>query len=91
MRDRAEQEAEQHEDRRRSRCRAARQRADPLDLGREIEVVVGQPAGVVRGERDPHLAPAHVEVGMVIGLLGEEADPHDERDRGRERRRSRRS
>ena len=52
---------------------------------REIEVVRGQPARVVRRERDAHRAPADVEIGMVVGLLGEEADPHDERDRVRER------
>ena len=65
--------------------------ADRFDLGREVEVAVGQAAGVVRRERDAHVAPAHVDVGMMIGALGEEADPHDERDRVGERSRTRTS
>ena len=58
----------------------------PEICARELDVEGGQPAGVVRRERDAHLAPADVEVGMVVGALGEEADAHDERDRVGERR-----
>src|SRR6476660_2171216 len=58
---------------------------DALDLAREIDVFGGQPPGVVRGERDPHPLPAHVEVRVVISVFGEEADPHDEGDCGGER------
>ena len=58
---------------------------------RELDVDRGEPAGVVRGERDPHATPAHVEIGMMVGGLGEEADPHDERDRVGERRAARTS
>ena len=64
---------------------------DRFDLGREVEIAVGEAAWSVRGERDPHLAPADVEVGMMVGVLGEEADAHDERDRVGERWRTRRS
>src|SRR5882672_690335 len=53
---------------------------DSLDLAREIEILGGQAAGVVRGERHSHPLPAHVEIRVVISALGEETDPHHERD-----------
>ena len=34
------------------------------------------------GEEHPDRAPPHVEIGVVVGRLGEEPDPDDERDRG---------
>jgi len=37
----------------------------------------------VGGEEHPDAAPPDVEIGMVVGGLGEEPDPHHERDRGR--------
>src|SRR4051794_21291049 len=58
---------------------------DSLDLAREIEVLRGQAAGIVGGQRDSHPLPAHVEIRVVVNALGEEPDPHDECDRGRER------
>ena len=51
-----------------------------VDLGREVEVELREPAGVVRRQRDVDLPPANVEIGVVIGPLGEEADADDERD-----------
>src|SRR5689334_9968420 len=51
---------------------------DSLDLAGEIEVLGRQTSGIVGRECDPHPLPAHVEIGMVISLLGEESDPHDE-------------
>src|SRR5690348_13478896 len=58
---------------------------DLLDRVREVEILLGDPALVVRAQRDVHRAPAHVEVGVMVGGLGEEADTHDERDRVGER------
>src|SRR5579862_7803211 len=55
--------------------------SERLDLRREVEIEVGQAVGGVRGESDADALPADVDVGMVIGLLGEEAHSHDERDR----------
>ena len=57
-----------------------------LDLGGEVEVLVGEAAGVVGRERDPHLAVADVEVRVVVGGLGPLGDAGDEGDRVGERR-----
>src|SRR4029079_12643555 len=54
---------------------------DPFDLTCELEILGGQAPGIVRGQRDPHPLPPHVEIRMVVGLLGEEPDANDERDR----------
>ena len=61
--------------------RSARDR----DCARSASLSVSPPASwVVSATRT--LPPPDVEIGMMIGRLGEETDPHDERDRVRERR-----
>ena len=86
--DRDPHEEEQRDDEH-DRDRRAARATRPLRSRRARSTsLVGEPAGVVRRERDAHVAPAHVEVGMMVGALGEEADPHDERDRVGERARS---
>src|SRR5262245_7419181 len=60
--------------------------ADLLDRRGEVDVALTQTALVVRGERDPDLAPSNVEIGVVVRLLGEEADADHEPDRVGERR-----
>ena len=57
-----------------------------LDPARQLEVGGREPAGVVRAQRDAHLAVADVEVGVVVGRLRERGDPAHEVDRLHERR-----
>ena len=72
--------------RRRVGRRAASPRSEQaVDLGRQPEVGVGEPALGVRRERQADLVPAVEEdVGVVVGGLGELGDAVDERDRGGE-------
>src|SRR5919198_5505648 len=53
-------------------------KSEPVDLGGEDEVVVGEALGGVGGEghRDP--APAQLQVGVVPLRLGEQGDPRGE-------------
>ena len=51
------------------------------DLRGEVDVELRETTCIVRRQRHPHLAPPDVEVGVMVGGLGEEPDAHDERDR----------
>ncbi len=55
-----------------------------LDLGGEVEVFLGDSAGVVGDESEADAVVADVYVGVVAGFFGEFADPIDEAERGDE-------
>src|SRR5262245_41472645 len=57
-----------------------------VDLARQIEVVLGQATGIVRRERNAYATPADVEIRVMVRLLGEKSDAHDEGNRRGERR-----
>src|SRR5260221_747344 len=54
-----------------------------FDLFRQREVALGDTAGRVRLQLDPEFAPGHLEIGMVVGRLAEEADGVDQHQRRR--------
>src|SRR5690606_32739366 len=54
-----------------------------LDPARELEVLIGDPARVVRLQLDPHLGPRDREVRVVVRRLGEVTDAVDEHERAR--------
>jgi len=45
-----------------------------LRLGGQIEVLLGEAAGIVGGKSETHTVVADIDVGMVAGLLGQLAD-----------------
>jgi hypothetical protein len=45
-----------------------------LRLAGQIEVLLGEAAGIVGGEREAHTVVADIDVGMVAGLLSQLAD-----------------
>ena len=55
------------------------------DLPGEIDVTLAQPADVVRYQPHDHARVAQVNVGMVVGSVGQLADRVDQRDPGPER------
>src|SRR5712692_4869496 len=55
-----------------------------VEFARQVEVLFGQAAGVVRGQAQLDFVPADVDVGMVPGLFGHGCERVDELDRGRE-------
>lgn len=57
-----------------------------LDPLREVEVVVRDPAGVMRRQRHRDLRVSNVDVGVVIHLVGGSRHSIDERDPIREAR-----
>ena len=57
------------------------------DAVRQLDVELGQAAGVVRGEQPPRRAPTDVDVGVVVHLLGLVGHGVDDADGGREVRR----
>ena len=42
-----------------------------VDLGGEVEIGLGYPAGGVRGEPERDRGPTNIDIGMVVGLLGQ--------------------
>ena len=62
--------------------RSVRGLADSIiDAMRQGEVPLGQTARRVGGECQRHLVPADVDVGVMIELLGDVADPVDDSGR----------
>ena len=56
---------------------------DLLDRARELEILVGDPAGAVRRQLDRHASPGHRQIGMVVRRLGAVADRVDQHQRRR--------
>ena len=54
----------------------------PVKLCRERKIFFGQPALIVRRERERDLVPADINVGMMPCLFGEHGNPVDELDGG---------
>ena len=83
-RDRVQQEPEQHDDDADRDQRTARQvPIASISAARSRSRLVSPCAECVVSATFT-VTPTHVDVGVMIGALGEEADPHDERDRRRE-------
>ena len=60
---------------------ARRPRRRPRRRARERDVLAGQPAGVVRRQRDRHPVVDVAPLGVVVVLLGDEGDARHERER----------
>jgi hypothetical protein len=54
----------------------------PVEFSGEDEIFSGQPAGIVRGERECDFVPADINVGMMPRLFREPRDGIDEFNRG---------
>src|SRR6185312_3677550 len=73
--------AAQYESRRREVPRSRLTSVRPRRTWRRTRSRCRQPVDFVRPDVDTHLAPGQLDLGVVVLLLGEGADPVDERDR----------
>lgn len=65
-------------------CSGKKSASEGLDLGGEIEVLVGEAAGVVGGEGEVDAVIADIDVGVVASLFRELPEAVDEVQRGEE-------
>lgn len=55
-----------------------------IRMSRQLRITVGDPTGIVRSEREGHLVPSDVDIGVVIEPLSDQSHPCDEPHRGHE-------
>jgi hypothetical protein len=66
-------------------CRYAQATRRRGDLPGQLDVMLAQPADVVRRQAHGHARVPQVDIGVMVGRVGQPADRADKRDAGRER------